>query len=255
MTIADPNQSAESDRSAQPGPPRQPGKSASPGSAPLAATFFLLFLAVAIAHLVFRGIDSQPAEIITKALTMPILAATLWATGVRSHMVSWVMIGLFFSWIGDSLPWFFSGDTAFLTMVGGFLVAQFAYITAFWRLRTSSILVVRKAWLFPYAVLFVALVVACLPGAGVLAPAVVIYGIALVTTAILVTGMNVIAWIGGALFFISDGLIALKAFADFWPLSGAVQSVSVMATYLPAQLLLVIGVLAYHHSARLKSIH
>lgn len=204
-------------------------------------------------HLLLRATGSEPAGIITKSLAMPLLAAAfavaagrLASAGLdrsRTRLLLLVPVALLFSWLGDSLPWFFAGDTAFLVMVGGFLIAQVCYIAAFAPQVRSSILGRRRPVLTAYLALFVALVATCLPGAGSLAPAVVVYGITLVTMAILATGIDALAWIGGALFFVSDGLIALGAFADFWPLHDPAQSLAVMSTYLAAQLLLVLGVL------------
>lgn len=159
------------------------------------------------------------------------------------RLIRLVPVALFFSWIGDVLPWFFTGDTAFLVMVGGFLVAQVCYIFAFAPYLPLSVLGRRHWSVTVYIVAFAALVVVCLPGAGSLAPAVVVYGITLVTMAILATGLGPLAWAGGVLFFLSDGLIALGAFAGGWPLHDPVQSVAVLSTYFAAQLLLVLGVL------------
>ena len=62
-----------------------------------------------------------------------------------------------------------------------------------------------------------------------------------VTMAVLATGLGWVAGIGGALFFVSDSLIALRAFADvtlpahgFW----------VMLTYIVGQTLLVLAVVS-----------
>ena len=54
-------------------------------------------------------------------------------------------------------------------------------------------------------------------------------------------GVNLPTAIGGALFLVSDGLIALNAFAEGFDLPG--QGFWVMATYLAAQSLIVVGVL------------
>lgn len=202
------------------------------------------FALVAVAHLAFLAAGADLPADITQIAAMPILAIALWRTGVRTRMAHWTLLGLGFSWLGDTVPRFLSGDGAFLSMLGGFLLAQLAYIVAFAPLRRESIAGSGgRGWLAPYAVVFAALVVACVPGAGVLAPAVVVYGLLLVTMAVLATGVDRLAWIGGALFFASDGMIALNRFADFWPVSGATQGILVMSTYLLGQALLMLGVL------------
>src|SRR5690606_29259799 len=102
------------------------------------------------------------------------------------------------------------GDTAFLLMVGFFLVAQVVYIGAFWPHRAESVLHRRRALLIPYAVAIVALVLACAPNAGPLLVPVLAYGLLLGSMAVLATGVNTLVWAGGALFLVSDGLIALN---------------------------------------------
>ena len=73
-----------------------------------------------------------------------------------------------------------------------------------------------------------------------LAP-VLVYGACLGTMAVLATGVNLPTAVGGGLFLVSDGLIALDAFAAGFDLPG--QDVWVMATYVLAQVLIVAGVL------------
>ena len=70
---------------------------------------------------------------------------------------------------------------------------------------------------------------------------VLVYGACLGTMAVLSTGVNRVTAVGGALFLVSDGLIALDAFVPGFGLP--VQGFWVMATYVAAQALLVAGVL------------
>ena len=62
---------------------------------------------------------------------------------------------------------------------------------------------------------------------------VLVYGACLGTMAVLSTGVNLVTAVGGALFLVSDGLIALDAFAPGFDLPG--QGFWVMATYVAAQ--------------------
>ena len=86
---------------------------------------------------------------------------------------------------------------------------------------------------------FVVLVLACAPKAGPLLASFVAYGLALTAMAVLSTGLNRATALGGAIFMVSDSLIALGAFRDW---SGRPLSVAIMATYAVAQLLLVLGI-------------
>jgi len=173
---------------------------------------------------------------------MPVLALALLAqtTSPRSRLLQLTLAALIGSWLGDTAPRFLDGDPAFLAMVGCFLVAQVCYLVAFRPYLADSIVRQGRGWLTAYGVVVVALIVVCLPGAGVLAPAVLVYGLCLGAMAVLATGVDRLAWVGGALFLVSDGLIAIDAFSD---LDLPAHDVSVMATYVVAQLLLVLGVI------------
>lgn len=149
----------------------------------------------------------------TQILLMPLLAGAVIAftSSPRGRLIRLVLVALFFSWVGDALPRFMDGDPAFLAMVGGFLVAQFFYIAALARYWRSSVM--RHWWMTtPYLGAFTVLVLLCAPGAGALLVPVLIYGVALTTMAIFGTGLGVLAGCGGAIFFLSDSLIALRSF-------------------------------------------
>ncbi len=72
----------------------------------------------------------------------------------------------------------------------------------------------------PYGLALLALVVACAPDAGSLLVPVVVYGVCLVTMAVVATGVDRLAAVGGAVFLLSDALIALNAFAPWYDLPG-----------------------------------
>lgn len=192
---------------------------------------------VALAHLgaqVFQP-DGPTAEF-TQVLLMPLLAMVL-ALRARldQPLVKLALVALFFSWLGDSVPKVLDGDAPFLAMVGMFLVAQVVYAIAFWPHRGDSV-VTKPAVVAVYLVVGAALVWWCADGAGSLLVAVIVYAAALVAMAVLATGLGPRGALGGALFLVSDSLIALHAFADV-DLPG--QSFWVMLTYIAAQVLLV----------------
>ncbi|USQ80989.1 lysoplasmalogenase [Ornithinimicrobium faecis] len=206
-----------------------------------------IFLALAAVHLVWQLTDQSAYARVSQWFLMPVLAVFLLVRtrGVeRTRLVRLTLVALGFSWLGDTAPSLVEGDTAFLVMVGFFLVAQVVYIVAFWPHRDQSVLRQRRALLLPYAVAIVALVLACAPHAGTLLVPVLAYGLLLGAMAVLATGLNSLVWAGGALFLVSDGLIAMNAFAPWWDLPG--QGFWVMLTYIAAQLLIVLGVLRTH---------
>lgn len=201
-----------------------------------------LFVGLSVVHVVSQGTGPDRLAEVTQPLLMPVLAAHLLAVAPSrdARLVRWTLLGLGLSFVGDTVPRFVGGDAAFQAMIGSFLLAQVCYLVAFRPYVGRSILRRDRVRLAPYVVALVVLLAACLPAAGVLAPAVVVYGGCLVGMAVLSTGLPRPAWLGGALFVVSDGLIALEAF-DVWTQPG--HDVWVMSTYCAAQLLLVVGVL------------
>lgn len=202
------------------------------------------YTAVLLVHLVAQAADADGLAHVTQALLMPLLAAYLLASRPAGaplpRLLRLVLWALGFSWLGDTLPGVLDGDGAFLAMVGCFLLAQVSYIRAFRPHAAESVLRRSRGWLAAYGAVLVGLLAACLPAAGALAPAVVVYGGCLVSMAVLSTGVDRLAWAGGALFLVSDSLIALDAF-DVATLP--LHDVIVMATYGAGQLLLVRGAL------------
>ena len=210
------------------------------------ARWLLVALAVVTAvHLVAQVVGGHAFADATQVLLMPLLAALLWVetsgTGPRSRLVTLVLLALGLSWLGDSVPRLTSGDAAFLVMVAFFLLAQVAFIAAFLPFRARSVLHVHRRRLLVYVAAVLALVIACVGGAADLLVPVLVYGACLGTMAVLSTGVNQVTAVGGALFLVSDGLIALDAFAPGFDLTG--QDFWVMATYVLAQALIVAGVL------------
>lgn len=202
----------------------------------------LLFGVLSVGHLAAQLVGAGGVARITQCLVMPVLAAVVWfatAGAPRSRLVRLVLVALFFSWLGDSVPALFSGDARFLAMVGLFLCAQVAYSAAFWPLRHRSVL--RRPALVWYLVAFGALLAACAAGADGLLVPVVGYGLCLTLTAVLATGVHRLTAVGGAVFFVSDGLIALEAFAGWY--DPPAPGFWVMVTYLAGQALIAAGVL------------
>lgn len=200
-----------------------------------------VLIVVTVLHLGAQLAGWEHLADVTQWVLMPLLALTL-ATQVpapRGQLVSLTLVALVFSWLGDAAPDLFSGDTAFIVKVAFFLVAQVVYIVAFSRFVRDSVLVRRPLLVLPYAAAIVALVIACAPGADALLVPVLIYGACLGTMAMLATGLGPLTWAGGALFLVSDGLIALDAFVSSFSLP--VQGFWVMLTYIAAQVLIVSG--------------
>lgn len=204
-----------------------------------------LLVIVTVLHLLGQLIDSDSLFTdLTQILLMPLLGAVLlsWIRCELNLIAKLVLAALSCSWLGDTLPRFMSGDAGFLTMVGCFLIAQAFYIFALWPLRASSILR-RPIAVLPYLIALAVLVLWCAPGAGNLLIPVLIYGVALSLMAVLSTGLGIIAGTGGAIFFFSDALIALRSFAG---VEFAGHGFWIMLSYVLGQTLIVTAVLRRH---------
>jgi len=170
-----------------------------------------------------------------RALLMPLLAWWCW-TSARRHtrLVILVVVALGFAWLGD-----FAGQ-AVLVKIFFFLLAQIVYIVAFrpyWRLS----LIARPPALIAYGIALAGLIGVVAASAGQLAVPVAIYGASLAVMAVLATGVSRLTGIGGALFLLSDIVLAV----DFFVAPGAIPYAAFvnMALYLPAQLMITLGVL------------
>lgn len=199
------------------------------------------FAVLALVHLAAQLVGADTTADVTQWFLMPVLAAVPWlsTTAPRSRLVVLTLVALGF-WLGDSAPDLADGDTAFLLMVGFFLLAQITYIAAFAPLSTGA-LRRKRGVVVAYGVAVALLIAACAPGAGALLVPALVYGAALGAMAILSAGVNRTAAIGGGLFLVSDGMIAMGAFADWFTPPG--EGFWVMATYIAAQALIVLGVL------------
>ena len=205
-------------------------------------------LAVTVLHLVALVADAATAAAWTQVLLMPALALVLLALpgDDRGPAWPWALGALVFSWVGDSLPRVVPEDVQFPAMVGGFAVAQVLWIMAFTRVARGRPPI---AWTLLLVVVAIALLAVTVPTAGALAPAVVFYGLLLLAVAYLAASHGWVGGLGGAMFVLSDGLIALGAFRPEL-VDWAQRDLVVMATYVAAQALFVAIVLRTRSSDR-----
>ena len=205
------------------------------------ALSWLPIVIVTVVHLAALAAGSATAGAWSQVLLMPALALVLLVLprDDRGPAWPWALGALAASWVGDSLPRLVPEDAEFLAMVGGFAVAQVLWIVAFARVERGRS---PMAWTLLLVVVAVALLAVTVPEAGVLAPAVVVYGLLLLAVAWLAASHGWVGGLGGALFVLSDGLIALGAFRPDlvdWPQCDLL----VMATYVAAQALFVVIIL------------
>ena len=194
-----------------------------------------VFAAAAAAHLVGQLAGAGWLVHATKPVLMPALAACAAARGAPRALVA----GLGFGWAGDVLLQM-GGDGPFLAGMGAFGAGHVCYLALF--RRQTRLPRPRERWLVvAYAAAWAAGVGALWPGLdpGLRGP-VAAYSLLLAVMALGAARFGPRAGAGGALFLLSDTLIATDL-AD-WPQLPA-AGFWVMATYLAAQYLITDGVL------------
>ncbi|UQX00548.1 lysoplasmalogenase [Streptomyces sp. RerS4] len=170
-------------------------------------------------------------HVIAKPLLMPLLVAHVLSRGAPRLLVA----ALLFGWGGD-VALLFDADPAFLIGMGSFAAGHVCYLVLFGRGRTGPALGAAYALAL---VTTVALLWGDLPAE--LRIPVAGYSLLLTAMAYRAGALGRAAGVGGALFLLSDTLIATGVAQwpqlprpDFW----------IMATYLGAQYLLATGALA-----------
>ena len=192
------------------------------------------FSAAAAVDLVAELAGWHPIALVCRILLMPLLAWCCWTGAVRrTRVVILVLIALGFSWLGDL-------SATVLVKIGFFLIAQIVYIVAFRPYWRRSLLA-RPPLLIAYGIALAALIGVVSAAAGPLAGPVAVYGTSLAVMAVLATGMGRLTGLGGALFLVSDIVLAVELFVS----PGAIPYALFinMALYLPAQLMITLGVL------------
>jgi len=166
-----------------------------------------------------------------------------------------ISAALIFSWMGDVLLIF---PNFFLYGLGAFLMAHICYIIGFKISQTNPFVVGQVNFIrlffvnLPIYILAAFVYFLINPGLGTMKIPVVIYLIVIVmmvTTARERYQKTIPAsfwqvFIGAMLFLISDGILAINMFFKPFPESG----VLVMGTYVLAQLLIVMGIVAHFNS-------
>jgi uncharacterized membrane protein YhhN len=205
-----------------------------------ARPWLIAYVVVGLGDLVARLVNAELIDFIGLVLAMPALAGVLLASRPQRTRTIWlVLVSLFFCWLGDWV-----GDIIqphVLIKIVFFFLAHLCYIAAFWPFWRDSVLR-RPLYLAGYVVVIGALLAWVAPYSGRLAPALVIYGITLGIMAILATGMHRLTGIGAAIFVISD--LSIAVFTFVFPQRFSADGFLIISSYLMAQLLIILGVIA-----------
>lgn len=192
-----------------------------------------LFALLAATHLGALLADATTLVHLTKPALMPVLAAHVLLRGGPRPLVAALLCGC-----GGDVLLQLGGETAFLAGMGCFAAGHLCYLTLFarpGRPRTAPWVAAGYGAVWPGST------AALWPGldAGLRVP---VAAYSLLLTAMALGALRAGPWtgLGGALFLLSDGLIA-AGLAD-WP-QLPVPQFWIMATYIAAQYLLTAGLL------------
>lgn len=193
----------------------------------------IAFAAVAVVHLCALAAGVPAVAQVTKPVLMPLLAARVVALGGPRSLVA----ALLFGCGGDTLLQI-GGDTVFLLGMGSFAAGHVCYLALFARYEAPGR---ARAYGLAgvYGVAWLGVVLVLWPDleTGLRVP-VACYSLLLTAMACGATRAGLRAGVGGALFLLSDTLIA-GGIAE-WPQAPAPQF-WIMLTYLAAQYLLTAG--------------
>jgi uncharacterized membrane protein YhhN len=215
-------------------------------------TWIILYLVILIVHLYAVYSDNRQMQLICKPLLMPVLAAwfMICTRSFVSGLKTWIILALFFSWVGDILLMFDDRSANFFLFgLVSFLIAQVMYIIFFNNLRIRED-IKGNAWLLLLVVIYYAVLISVLsPHLGDMKLAVRIYGVVISLMLTLALHMffnknkNAAAWmIAGAILFItSDSLLAFNKYYSPIQYGG----ILIMLTYGLAQLFIVAGAKKY----------
>ncbi|MEV8366003.1 lysoplasmalogenase [Streptomyces niveus] len=190
------------------------------------------FALAALVELVSVAVDARTGQLLAKPLLMPLLAAYVAARGGPRLLVAALLLG----WGGDVFL-LSSADGSFLAGMGCFAAGHLCYLVLFGRRRTRA----GQGLALGYGLALVvalALLWSGLPAE--LRVPVAVYSLLLAAMACRASALGPLAGAGGALFLLSDTLIATGVAdrpqppaADLW----------IMLTYIAAQALLTAGIL------------
>ena len=202
---------------------------------------FWLFGAVSAVHVAAIVLGVETLAYPTKLMLMPALAiASMWALrgSPATPTATLLYAALAFSWLGDGAAFFFPYLSDELpAMLACFGAAHLLYIALFARqIRERPI----PVWALVYAAWWGVMIAVLWPHLGALLVPVIIYGAVLAGTAVFATRGGPVTAAGGALFLVSDTLLALRLFLP--GISETSTGPWIMATYCAGQGLLVLGI-------------
>jgi uncharacterized membrane protein YhhN len=208
----------------------------------------LVFWTLCVADLlaIYAGIENL--QLLIKPLLLPTLMIMMAGMPKTYPGKKLLLIGLFFSWMGD--VWLMLPDhdgLFFMLGLVSFLITHIFYIIFFLRIRSDEPSLLRQQPWWVLLVIGYGITLAWLlfPNLGPLKIPVIIY--ATVLCSMLLSSLYVyrkvipsaarLYWLGAAFFVISDSLLAINKFYQSLPAAG----ILIMLTYCAAQYGIVMG--------------
>lgn len=196
--------------------------------------WLIAFGAVAFVHLILLGFDIQPFNSISKCFLAPLLIG--WVIEQRGpRLLIAALVGCFF---GDL---FLEFEDLFTVGMAAFAIGHICFITFFVQ-RGALDRLKHKPWIL---IIGIAAAIGLIswawgglePG---LKPLVPVYALLLLGTAATALATDTRAGIGGVMFLISDGIIALNEAGRID--DGAITSLAIMILYISAIFFLTTGI-------------
>jgi len=223
--------------------------------------WIFIFILALVTTLVAVYLDNETLRMISKPLLMPLLMVYFLSETKKfpTNLKVWIILALFFSWIGDILLLFEANDkTYFLLGLSAFLLVQLCYIIFFHNIRMKEVIMGNALFLLLAVIYYSALTNILSPSlekANLNLP-VRIYGVVL--SFMFMLAMHTIfsrnkkaGWlmtIGAILFVVSDSILAFNKF--YSPINYG--DLMVMLTYGAAQLLIITGAIQYINSKKVE---
>ena len=213
---------------------------------------FFLFVIVSIAEIILISTGNETLRIFTKPLIIASLAA-IYLTAVSTPKKLYkdaVLMGLFFSWIGDLL---LQNEGYFIPGLMAFLIAHIFYILFFASTQSAntSFFKLRPVMIIAVIAYLIELMILLWPHLGGMKIPVLVYGITISTMLSAafwqyqkLDNTTALYLIFGAGFFVaSDSILALNKFKTQFDSAG----IYIMSTYILAQLFIVLGAIRYRN--------
>ncbi|MCR5518856.1 MAG: lysoplasmalogenase [Bacteroidales bacterium] len=217
----------------------------------------ILFLVLSVLDVAFIAFGNETVPLYIKPLLMPSLALTVllqYLPEIKDSQLWLLIVGLYFHCMGDVLLMFDSKDIIYFALgLGAFLIGHCFYLTLLFQ-GLGGFRSFKEFLIVAVPVILAPVLTGLFGVKWPMSAAVVVYAY----TLMVVTGVGLLwkmrgrefwrrIFFGGLLFIISDGMLALNAFAGItFPFRHAL----VMLTYLAAEWLLVSGMMRNTLSSR-----